>query len=127
MKKSILLCALGLLMSLGAFAAPKSHHPKNMDMGRQMVSLIPLKHSRGFAIMVDKQMPAKSMVVISDEYGNTVFKDCLTQGATAEKKYVLDPNLVDGKYVVEVYTQGHDIQTNFYIYHRGNRRIVDIM
>jgi hypothetical protein len=72
-------------------------------------------------------MPASSMVIVSDEYGNTVYKDCLTQGATAEKKYVLDRDLLDGKYVVEVYSKEHDIQTNFYIYHRGDRRIVDIM
>jgi hypothetical protein len=75
---------------------------------------------------VDKAMPGKSVVIINDDSGNTVFKDCLTKGTLAEKKYLLR-ELNNGKYTVEIYAKGHDIKTNFYIYNNGDRRVVDIM
>jgi hypothetical protein len=130
MKKLIKLSALSLLLGMGvcagASAQPK-HHKNDMSMNKQVVSLIPLKGSRGFAVRVDKLQPSISTVIVSDADGNNVFKDRLTEGANAEKKYVLSQDLPNGKYSVEVYSKGHDIKTDFYIYNNGKRRIVDIM
>ena len=131
MKKLITTSALSLLLGIGvcnvASAKPKHHHNDDMSMNKQVVSLIPLKGCRGFAVRVDKMQPARSTVIISDVDGNTVFKDRLTEGRNAEKKYILAQDLQDGKYSVEVYSKDHDIKTDFYIYNNGKRRIVDIM
>ncbi len=130
MKKLITSGALSLLLGIGvctaATATPKHHH-EDMNMNKTVVSLIPLKGCRGFAVRVDKLQPSISTVIVSDADGNTVFKDRLTEGKNAEKKYVLSQDLRDGKYSVEVYSKGHDIKTDFYIYNNGKRRIVDIM
>lgn len=126
MKTFIKLSAALLLSAASVFtaAAKPRHHMNNMTYNQ--VSIIPLKHNRGFAIHVDKAMPGKSVVIINDDSGNTVFKDCLTKGTLAEKKYLLR-ELNNGKYTVEIYAKGHDIRTNFYIYNNGDRRVVDIM
>jgi len=131
MKTSFKLTAIALLFSAGAFAAtPKpKHHSTNKNMDKQMVSIIPLKHDRGFAARVDKTEPGKSIVMISDINGDVVFKDCLTKNTIGEKKYLLH-ELADGKYTLEVYTKGRgDIKTNFYIYYNSQtkHRVVDIM
>ncbi|MFB9841323.1 hypothetical protein [Mucilaginibacter ginsenosidivorans] len=127
MKTFFRLSAVLLLSAATALTTTaKPRHHKMNDMSYNQVSIIPLKHNRGFAIHVDKAIPGKSMVIINDDSGNTVFKDCLTRGTLAEKKYMLR-ELDNGKYSVEIYAKGHDIKTNFYIYNNGNRRVVDIM
>lgn len=130
MKKLIKLSALSLLMGIGvcsvASANPK-HHKTNTNMDKQVVSLIPLKANRGFAVRVDKLMPSKTTVIVYDDVSDVaLFKDHLTEGTHAEKKYLLS-QLDDGRYTVEVYSKGHDTKTQFYIYTRGNKRIIDIM
>jgi hypothetical protein len=131
MKSSIKLGALSLLMSLGAItvsAKPRHHHKMDMPMDKQVVSIIPLKNDRGFAVRVDKMLPGKSVVMVYNENNDEIFSDRLTKGTTGEKKYLLR-ELDNGKYTVEVYSKGHDIKTNFYIYHNttSNKRVVDIM
>jgi len=123
MKTSIKLIVLLFLLSTGAFAKPSRNH--NMNTYNQ-VSLIPLHHSRGFAVMVDKAEPGNSMVIIYDSDRNVVFKDRLTKGMRNEKKYLLH-ELDNGQYTVEVFSKGHDVQTKFYIYNKGDKRIVDII
>ena len=101
MKTSIKLIAmfLFLLMGTGAFA---SIHPKaNRNMSNNRVSLVPLKHSRGFAIMVDKNEPGNSVVFICDINGDCIFKYKLQNGLNSETKY-LTTQLPDGQYTVEV-------------------------
>jgi len=131
MKKLITLTALSLLLGIGVCSAspawPTKHHKNNTTMSKQVVSLIPLKGSRGFAVRVDKLEPGKSTVIVCDADGNTVIKDRLTEGTHAEKKYILAQDLPNGKYSVEVYSKDHDVKTDFYIYTKGQRRIVDIM
>ena len=125
MKTFLKLSAVLLLSAasvLSAAAKPRHH----MSMTHNQVSIIPLKHNRGFAVHVDKGMPGKTLVIINDDAGNTVFKDCLTRGTLAEKKYLLH-ELNNGKYTVEIFAKGHDIKTNFYIYNNGDRRVVDII
>jgi len=131
MKTSFKLTALALLLSAGAFAAtPKAkHHNTKMDMTKGTVSIIPLKHDRGFAARVDKMETGKSVVMISDINGDVIFKDRLTMDKIGEKKYLLR-ELPDGKYTLEVYTKGgSDVKTNFYIYYntQTKHRVVDIM
>lgn len=126
MKTPIKLIALFLLLSTGAFAKSSFHHNHHMTNSYNQVSLIPLHHSRGFAVMVDKAEPGKSMVIVYDSDQNVVFKDCLTKGTRNEKKYLLH-ELNNGQYTVEVYAKGHDIKTKFYIYNKGDKRIVDII
>jgi hypothetical protein len=127
MKKSITLAALFLFLGIGAFAStPTKSKAKAKTNMHNQVSLIPLRHSRGFAVMVDKALPGKSMVIVYDSDQNVLFKDRLTKGTRAEKKYMLG-ELDNGTYTVEVYSKGHDVKTKFYIYNKGERRIVDIM
>ncbi|HTK19325.1 MAG TPA: hypothetical protein VL442_07430 [Mucilaginibacter sp.] len=125
MKTSIKLIALFMLMSTGAFASihVRSYHKSNYINSR--VSLVPLKHSRGFAVMVDKNMPGNSLVMISDVNGDVFFKQKLHNGMRNETKY-LTTQLEDGQYTVEVYSKDHDVKTKFYIYNNGYRRIEDI-
>jgi len=127
MKTSIKLVALFLLIFLGtgAFASihVKSYHKANRTTSQ--VSLIPLKHSRGFAIMVDKNMPGSSLVMISDINGDIFFKRRLQNGMRNETKF-LTTQLEDGQYTVEVYSKDRDVKTKFYIYNNGSRRIEDI-
>ena len=127
MKTSIKLVTLFLLMFLGtgAFASihVKSYHKANRTAGQ--VSLVPLKHSRGFAIMVDNKMPGSSLVMISDINGDIFFKRRVQNGMRNETKF-LTTQLEDGQYTVEVYSKNHDVKTNFYIYNNGSRRIEDI-
>ncbi|MDB5136454.1 MAG: hypothetical protein JWP37_3057 [Mucilaginibacter sp.] len=122
MKKSITLAALllfGIGVSSTAFAKPKSHKIS----AHEQVSLIPLREYKGFAVMVDKRVPGKSLVMIYDKDNNVVFKDLLTKGTKAEKKYILS-DLDNGDYKVEVFSKGHDIKTQFYVYHAGQKKII---
>jgi hypothetical protein len=129
MKKSIFLSAAGLLMGLGvsmtASAAPKKHHDMNNNamMSNQQVSIIPLKHEPGFAVMVVKEIPSRSVVIVTSPDDNVVFKDVLTDGTRAEKKYNLS-QLDAGNYTVEVYAKGHDVKTNFYVYNKSRGKVI---
>ena len=125
MKRSITLTALCLLMGMGAFAAtPKPrHHKTDMTMNKQQVSIIPLRHEPGFAVMVEKQTPSRSMIIITDPDENMVFKDVLTDGTKAEKKYNLS-QLDAGNYTLEVFSKGHDIKTNFYVYNKIQGKVI---
>src|ERR1700710_1677201 len=125
MKTPIKLIALFFLLSTGAFAKPSYNHNHHIMNTNNQVSLIPLHHSRGFAVMVDKAEPGSSVVIVYDSDQNVVFKDCLTKSMRNEKKYLLH-ELANGQYTVEVYAKGHDVKTKFYIYNKGDRRIVDI-
>ena len=127
MKKFITLTSLFLLLGIGVCSAvsakPKNHNKRS---SHEQVSFIPLHQKGGFAIMVDKQEPGKSMVIIYDQNKDVVFKDCLTKGTRAEKKYVLS-NLDNGNYTVEVYSKTHDITTSFYVYDKGQKKIVHML
>jgi hypothetical protein len=127
MKTPIKMIALLLLIFLGtgAFASihVRSYHKASHITSH--VSLIPLKHSRGFALMVDKNTPGDSMVIIYDINGNAFFKSKLSSGLRNETKYVTT-QLEEGQYTVEVYSKNHDVKTRFYIYDNGYRRIEDI-
>jgi len=127
MKKSVKLIALFLLMFLGtgAFASihVKSYHKDNY--ASTPVSLVPLKHSRGFALMVDKNVPGNSMVIVYNSDGDGIFKHQLKNGLNNETKY-LTTQLTEGQYTVEIYSKSHDVKTKFYIYNNGYRRIEDI-
>ena len=122
---------MALLFSAGALAATPQlkHHKTDVNTNKQLVSIIPLKHDRGFAARVDKMDDGKSMVMIYNDQGDVIFKNKLTNTRMGETKYLLR-NLDDGKYTLEVYNKGgRDVKTNFYIYYNTStqRRVVDIM
>jgi len=125
MKKSINLFVLLLLLGTSAFAAIpakfKNHNAKLSDK----VSFIPLRLKTGFAVMVDKQEPGKSTVIIYDDDQNVVFKDLLTKETKGEKKYILS-QLDDGDYTVEVYSKNHDIKRQFSVYSKGERKMAHL-
>jgi len=125
MKKSINWIVLFLLLGTGTFATtPERFKNRNAKPGYK-VSLIPLRLKSGFAVMVDKQEPGKSMVIFYDNNQDVVFKDVLTKETKAEKKYILS-YLDDGNYTVEVFSKNHDIKTPFRVYNRGERKIVHL-
>jgi len=123
MKKSINLFAVFLLLGASVFAAKapkvKGHNAKM----NEQVSFIPLQYKSGFAVMVDKLEPGKSMVIISDRNRDYVFKDVLTKQDKAEKKYVIR-DINDGNYTVEVFSKNQDIKVPFSVYTRGGRQMV---
>ncbi|HVW15168.1 MAG TPA: hypothetical protein VHB54_15160 [Mucilaginibacter sp.] len=125
MKKSILLSAAGLLLGTGVYAVPHEtrHHNMDISMNKQMVSLIPLRDEPGIAVRVDKSMPETSMVIFYDNYGNPIFKDCLTYGPNNEKKYNLS-QLGAGNYTIEVFSKGHDVKTHFYVYDKKRGKVI---
>ena len=119
MKKSIIYGALCILMGLGvsstASAKPRSH---SRDLSaRAGISVIPLRHEPGFAVMVAGEMPGNSVVIITNQDETYTFKDLLTKGSRFEKKYNLR-DLDAGNYTLEVVTKGHDVKTNFYVYNK---------
>jgi hypothetical protein len=123
MKKSIKLAVLFLLLGMGVSSTVSAKTKNHTAKAREQVSLIPLHAKGGFAVVVDKQEPGKSVVIISDRDNNVVYKDLLTKGTRAEKKYNFT-NLDDGYYTVEVFSKGHDIKTHFLVYTRGQKKMV---
>ncbi|MBS1532775.1 MAG: hypothetical protein JSU01_20905 [Bacteroidetes bacterium] len=125
MKKSILFGALGMLLGLGVSSAavPKPKHHNTDLSARAGVSIIPLRHEPGFAVMVDKEKPGNSVVIISNPDETYSFKDLLTKSSTFEKKYNLS-KLDAGNYTVEIITKGHDIKTNFYVYNKPSGKVI---
>jgi len=127
MKKSIIYGALGILMGLGvsSTAAPKPKpHSHSTDLSaRAGVSIIPLRHEPGFAVMVDKPMPGRSMVIITNEDETYTFKNVLTDARRFEKRYNL-AQLDAGNYTIEVHSKDHDIKTNFYVYNKPQGKVV---
>src|SRR6185312_2886675 len=79
MKNSFKLAALFLLLGTGAFAAPPTRLKSPAPTLAERVSLIPLHLKSGFAVMVDKREPGKSVVMIYDNDQNVIFKDVLTK------------------------------------------------
>jgi hypothetical protein len=131
MKKFVTRAALLLILGVGVCstvsAKPNNHRTSHKNMQtHEQVSFIPLHQKGGFAVMVDKLEPGSSMVIIYDQYQNVVFKDRLTKGMKAEKKYILS-NLDNGDYTVEVFSKAHDIKTSFYVYDNGRKKIVHMI
>lgn len=126
MRKSITLAALLLFLGIAA-SSTVSAKPKGHDIKKgEQVSFIPLQAKKGFAVMVDKQEPGTSMVIVYDKDKNVVFKDLLTKGNKAEKKYIFS-NLDAGDYTVEVYSKEHDVRTPFFVYNSGQKKIVRLL
>jgi hypothetical protein len=127
MKKSITLTALLLIIGIGVCTTVSANDKGHkMSKTREQVSLIPLRTNKGFAVRVDKQEPGKSMVIVSNSDGDVVYKDLLTTGTNAEKKYIFT-QLDNGNYTVEVFSKTHDVKTSFNVYNKGQRKIVHLL
>lgn len=124
--RAVLLLALGAGVCSTESATPNNHRTTHNMQTRQKVSFIPLHQKGGFAIMVDKLQPGSSTVIIYDQYQNVVFKDRLTKGRKAEKKYFVT-NLDNGDYTVGVFSKAHDIKTSFRVYNTGRKKTVHMI
>ncbi|MFI5159903.1 MAG: hypothetical protein ACHQHN_01435 [Sphingobacteriales bacterium] len=116
MKKTIAIAALILGIGTSVFAAApaKSNAPK----AGETVSFTTLKNDKGFGVSVEA---GKSMVIISDNSGNVIFKDLLSKGGAAAKGYVIT-DLQDGDYTVQV-KAGKDVVTKqMHVYNDGDNK-----
>jgi hypothetical protein len=116
MKKTIALAALILALGTSVFAATpaKSKAPK----AGETVSFTSLKGDNGFGVTVEA---GKSMVIISDNDGNVIFKDRLSKGGAAAKGYIIT-DLQDGDYTVQV-KAGKDVVTKqMHVYDDGQNK-----
>lgn len=125
MKKSIIFGALGILMGLGvsSTAAPKPRHHTEDLSARAGISIIPLRHEPGFAVMVAGEKQGNSVVIITNQDETYTFKDLLTKASRFEKRYNL-MQLDAGNYTLEVVTKGHDVKTNFYVYNKPAGKVI---
>src|SRR3569833_1599601 len=114
---------MGLGVSSTAAPKPKPRNHSTDIAARAGISIIPLKNEPGFAVMVDRPMPGRSMVSITNQDETLMFKDPLINGKRFEKKY--NVKMLDaGNYTVEVYYKGHDLKTNFYVYNKPEGKVV---
>jgi len=110
MKKTIAIAALilglGTTSVFAATAAPKAD---------ASVSFTSLKNDKGFSVKVAAE---KSVVIISDNDGNVIFKDRISKGVPAEKGYVIS-DLENGDYTVEVKTETGLTTKHMHVYEDG--------
>jgi hypothetical protein len=118
MKKSITLAALLLVLGTSVFAAAPA---KTGNKSQDEISFVPLKSDNGFGVKIDKETAGKSIVIISDNEGNVLFKDLLSKGASGTKGYMID-NLDYGDYTVEVYSKSRAVKKQLHIYDDGQAK-----
>ena len=116
MKKTIALVALILGLGTSVFAAvpAKSNTPK----AGETVSFTSLKGDKGFGVSVEA---GKSIVIISDNDGNVIFKDVLSKDGAATKGYVIT-DLQTGDYKVEVKTGKGIVTKQMHVYEDGQNK-----
>jgi len=116
MKKTIALAALILGLGTSVFAATpaKSKAPK----AGERVSFTTLKNDKGFGVSVEA---GKSVVIISDNDGNVIFKDVLSKGGAAVKGYVIT-ELQTGDYKVEVKAGDNVVTKQMHVYDDGQNK-----
>ncbi len=116
MKKTIALAALILGLGTSVFAAvpAKSKAPK----ASETVSFTTLKDDKGFGVSVEA---GKSIVIISDNDGNVIFKDVLSKGDAAAKGYIIT-DLQDGDYTVDVKVGKTIVTKQMHVYDDGQNK-----
>jgi hypothetical protein len=119
MKKSITLAALLLIIGTSVFAAAPAKFTSHN--AQDEISFVTLKSDDGFGIKIDKVVPGKSMVIISNNEGTVLFKDVLSKGASGTKGYLIN-NLEYGNYTVEVYSKNQVVKKQLHIYDDGQAK-----
>jgi hypothetical protein len=118
MKKSIALAALLLVIGTSVFAAAPA---KSTGSSQDEISFVPLKSDAGFGVQIEKETAGKSIVIISDNDGNVIFKDLLSKGASGTKGYIIS-SLEYGDYTVEVVSNKQTVKKQLHVYDDGTAK-----
>jgi hypothetical protein len=118
MKKSIALAALLLVIGTSVFAAAPA---KSTGSSQDEISFVPLKSDNGFGVQIEKETAGKSIVIISDNDGNVIFKDLLSKGASGTKGYIIS-SLEYGDYTVEVVSNKQTVKKQLHVYDDGTTK-----
>lgn len=118
MKNSIKLTALFLLAGASVFAAvpAKAAVPPKADV----VIFSSLPSQNGVGVKVSKN--EKAIVIISDQNGNVLRKDVLSEKKSSEKAYILT-SLENGDYTIEVIANGKSVKKAIHVYDEGNTKM----
>jgi len=115
MKKSITLAALLLVIGTSVFAAAPAKSTRN---SKDEISFVPLKSDNGFGVQIEKESAGKSIVIVSDNSGEVIFKDLLSKGASGTKGYIIS-SLDYGDYTVEVVSNKQIVKKQLHVYDDG--------
>jgi hypothetical protein len=117
MKNSIKLTALFLLAGVSVFAAvPVKAMVTTSPTG---ITFTTLPSQRGVGIKVEKA--EKAIVIITDEDGNVLRKDLLSD-KKSEIGYILT-NLDNGDYTIEVRSNSRFVKENIHVYEEGQTKM----
>ena len=118
MKNSIKLTTLFLLAGASVFAAvpAKAAVPPKADV----VIFSSLPSQNGVGVKVSKN--EKAIVIISDQNGNVLRKDVLSEKKSSEKAYILT-SLENGDYTIEVIANGKSVKKAIHVYDEGNTKM----
>jgi len=117
MKNSIKLTALFLLASVSIFATPSAKAV--VPTSPAAITFTTLPSQRGVGIKVEKT--EKAIVIITDEDGNVLRKDLLSD-KKSEIGYILT-NLDNGDYTIEVRSNSRSVKENIHVYDEGQTRM----
>lgn len=120
MKTSIKFTALLLLASASVFAAIPANAaiPPKVDA----ITFASLPSLQGLAVKAEKNLVGKATVIISDEDGNVLRKDELSNKAGMEKDYILT-KLDEGDYTIEVASKGKSVKQDIHVYTDGKDKM----
>lgn len=118
MKTSIKFTALLLLAGASVFAAvpAKAAIPPKLDA----VTFSSLPALNGLAIKAEKTT-GKATIIISDQDGNVLRKDALSNKKGMEKDYILT-KLDEGDYTIEVVSKGKSVKQDIHVYTDGKEK-----
>jgi hypothetical protein len=120
MKNSIKLTALLLLASAGVFAATPSKTKASLVPPTAAVTFSSMPSQKGVEVKLNES--AKAIVIITDQDGNVLRKDILSNNKGLEKGYVLN-KLDNGDYTIEVTTSGQIVKKVIHVYDEGQTKM----
>ena len=120
MKNSIKLTALLLLASAGVFAATPSVAKATLVPPAAAVTFSSMPSQRGVEVKLNES--SKAIVMITDQDGNVLRKDVLSNNKGLEKGYVLT-KLDNGDYTIEVTANGQTVKKAIHVYDEGQTKM----
>ncbi|MDB5123834.1 MAG: hypothetical protein JWP94_1963 [Mucilaginibacter sp.] len=120
MKASIKFTALLLLAGASVFATipAKAAIPPKLNA----ITFTSLPSLQGLAVKAEKNLAGKAIVIISDEDGNVLRKDELSNKAGMEKNYILT-KLDEGDYTIEVVSKDKSVKQDIHVYTDGKNKM----
>jgi hypothetical protein len=113
MKTSIKLTALLLLASATIFAATPSKAA--VVPAKDVITFSTLSSQKGVAVKVEKGIAQKAIVTITDQNGNVIRKDALSNKKGLEKAYILN-QLDNGDYTITVTSNNQTLKKAIHVY-----------